>query len=134
MVESTPKTQIRGVGSMNEELAHSLSESTWMGKIYQIVRNLLQQGRISSNPENVKIQRLRRESIRPCGKSPGPLPLNLNQLQWATQQGHFWFLGPIKSLKLNLDRGPIKGSLVSELNKETFTSILNELNFKDFVT
>ena len=88
---------------MDEELTCSLSESTWVKEIYQIVCNLLQEGRISGNPANVKIQRLRRESIRPCGKSPGPLPLNLNQLQWATQQSHFWSLGPIKSLKLNHD-------------------------------
>ncbi len=119
---------------MDEELTYSLSEPTWVKEIYQIVCNLLQEGRISGNPENVKIQRLRREAIQPCGKSPGPVPLKLNQLEWATQKGSFWFRGPVKSLKVNLDRGPIKGCLVSEPNKETFTTTLNELNFKDFVT
>jgi len=119
---------------MNEEITYSLSEPTWVKEIYQIVRNLLQQGRISGNHDNIQIQRLRREAIRPCGKSSPPIPLKLNQLEWATRKGHFWFNGPVKSLKLNLDRGSIKGSLVSEPNKETFTTILNEFNFKDFVT
>ncbi len=119
---------------MDEELAYSLSEPTWVKEIYQIVRNLLQQGRISGNPENIQIQRLRRKAIQPCGKSPGPVPLKLNQLEWAIQKGSFWFKGPVKSLIVNLDRGPVKGCLVSEPNRETITTILNELNFKDFVT
>ena len=119
---------------MNEEITYSLSELTWVKEIYQIVRNLPQQGRISGNPENIQIQRLRREAIRPCGKSSRPVPLKLNQLEWATRKGHFWFNGPVKSLKVNLDRGPVKGCLVSEPNRETITTILNELNFKDFVT
>ena len=119
---------------MNEELTDSLSEPTWVKEIYQIVHYLLHEGRISGNPENVKIQRFRREAIRPCGKSPGLIPLNLNQLEWATRKGTFWFKGPVKSLKVNLDRGPIEGCLVSEPNELTFTTTLNKLNYDDFTS
>ncbi len=117
---------------MDEDLTYSFSEANWVKEIYQIVRKLLQEGRISGNPENVKIQRLGRETIRPCGKSLGPVPLKLNQLEWANQKGYFWFKGPIKSLKVNLDRGPLKGGLECEPSKETFSTTLNELNFGDF--
>jgi hypothetical protein len=94
---------------MNEGLTGFLPEPAWVKEIYKIVRYLLRDGRISGNPENVKIQRFCREAIRPCGKSNGPLPLNLNQLEWAINKEAFWFRGPVKSLKVNLDRTPIIG-------------------------
>jgi hypothetical protein len=107
---------------MNEGLTGFLPEPAWVKEIYKIVRYLLRDGRISGNPENVKIQRFCREAIRPCGKSNGPLPLNLNQLEWAINKEAFWF------------RGPVKGSLVCEPNKLTFTTTLNELNYNDFTS
>lgn len=117
---------------MNKESESFLSESTWVKEIYHIVRCLLQDGRISGNPDNIKIQRYHGEAIRPCGKYPNSSQLNLNQLEWASQKGTFWFEGSIKSLNVILDRGPVKGYLVNELEKSTFTVTLNELNYDSF--
>lgn len=119
---------------MNEESVSYLPESTWVKEIYHIVRRLLQGGRISSNPDNIKIQRYHGEAIQPCGKSYNSTKLNLNQLEWASQIGAFWFEGSIRSLNVILDRGPIKGSLVCELDKSTFTITLNELNYDSFTS
>lgn len=118
--------------AVDDLMIPSYSESELTSEIYHIIQNLVQEGRISGNPENVRIERVNREVIRPCRRSSHPNSLNLEQLEWAANNGHFWFLGPIKSLKVILNRGKVQETLVSELNRISFITILNELNYEDF--
>ncbi len=118
---------------MDKVATHSLSEAELAGEIYHIVSTLIKQGRISGNPENVRIERVNREAILPCRRSKDPNTLNLEQLEWAANNGHFWFLGPIKSLKVILGRGRVQETLVSELDRISFITVLNELNYEDFI-
>jgi hypothetical protein len=111
----------------------SCSEAELAREIYYIVDNLVKEGRISGNPENVRIERKNRVTILPCRRSKDPNSLNLKQLEWAANNGHFWFHSPITSLKVILGRGKFKEMLVSELNRISFIIVLNELNYKDFI-
>ncbi len=118
---------------MDRVITHSLSEAEMASEIYHIISNLIKEGRISGNPENVRIERVNREAILPCRRSKEPNSLNLAQLEWAANKGHFWFLSPIKSLKVTLDKGKVKETLISELNRISFIIVLNELNYEDFI-
>ena len=68
---------------MDRVVTHSLSEAELASEIYHIVSNLIKEGRISGNPENVKIERVNRKAILPCRRSKAPNSLNLEQLEWA---------------------------------------------------
>lgn len=116
---------------MDDLVIRSYSEPELASEIYHIVRNLIKEGLISGNPENVRIERVNREAIRPCRRSSDPNSLNLEQLEWAANNGRFWFLGPIKALKVILS-SKVQEILVSELNRISFITILNELNYEDF--
>jgi len=118
---------------MDRVVTHSLSEPELASEIYHIVSNLVKEGLISGNPENVSIERVNREAILPCRRSKEPNSLNLEQLEWAANNGHFWFLGPIKSLKVILGRSKVQETLVSELDRSSFITVLNELNYEDFI-
>lgn len=111
----------------------SRSEAELTREIYHIVDNLVKEGRISGNPENVRIERKNRMAILPCRRSKDPNSLNLKQLEWAANNGHFWFHGPIKSLKVMLGGSKFQEMLVSELDRISFITVLNELNYKDFI-
>ena len=52
---------------MDRVVTHSLSEAELASEIYHIVSNLVKEGRISGNPENVRIERVNREAILPGG-------------------------------------------------------------------
>jgi len=118
---------------MDRVVTHSLSEAELASEIYHIVSNLIKEGQISGNPENVRIERVNRKAILPCRRSKEPNSLNLEQLEWAANKGHFFFHGPIKSLNVILDRGRVQGTLVSELDRISFITMLNELNYEDFI-
>lgn len=118
---------------MDKVITYSLSEAELAGEIYHIVSNLVKEGRVSGNPENVRIERVNRVAIKPFRRSKQPNSLNLAQLEWAANNGRFWFLGPIKSLEVILDKGKVKETLISELNRISFIIVLNELNYEDFI-
>jgi len=59
----------------------SRSEAELAKGIYHIVDNLIKEGRISGNPENVRIERKNRVAILPCRRSKDPNALNLTQLE-----------------------------------------------------
>lgn len=118
---------------MDKVMIPSRSEAELASEIYHIVSNLVKEGRVSGKPENVRIERVNREAILPCRRSKEPNSLNLEQLEWAANNGHFWFLGPIKSLKVILGRGRVQKTLVSELDRISFITVLSELNYEDFV-
>ena len=117
---------------MDKVMIRSYTEADLAREIYHIVSNLVKEGRISGDPANVRIERVNREAILPCRRLKEPNSLNLEQLEWAANKGRFWFLGPVKSLKVTLGKGRVKETLVSELDRISFITLLNELNYDDF--
>jgi hypothetical protein len=102
--------------------------------IYLVIKSLLEKGILPHNPESVIIERVGRDSIYPCGISYGPEGLDLGQLERAASEGKFWFLGPIKAVRLIIKTDSIEGDLQLEINKMIFTSSLNTLNYYNFET
>ncbi len=100
--------------------------------IYEIVKMLCDKNLVSGDPLKIQIQRTDREPIHPCGRSHGPDVLNMSQLAWAAEQGHFWFLGSIKSLDVVLDKGSTQGYLEGTPKRTTLTTSVNRLNFEDW--
>lgn len=92
-----------------------ISESDWAKIICSIIKSLVQKGVFSPQPENVIIERVGRNPIYPCGKSFGTL--DLSQLEWSIENGHFWFSMPIKALHIIIDKGSIQGDLLVYANK-----------------
>ena len=66
---------------------------------------------VSRDPLDVEIIRKGRQSINPCARSLDSDNLDLRQLKWANENGHFWFLGPIQALEVNLRSKKINGTL-----------------------
>jgi hypothetical protein len=102
--------------------------------VYLVIRSLLQKGLLSPGPENVIIERAGIKDIYPCGRSYGPEGLDLSQLEWAAKEGRFWFIGPVKAIKIIMDKGSIQGDLRLEAERMLFTTSLNTLNYHDFET
>jgi len=98
-----------------------------------IVKMILGKRLVSDNPNSIEIVRVGRPPVFPCRKSQRPDKLDISQLEWAAEKGEFWFFGPIKSLNVLLDRGIVQGTLVSELDRISFITTLNELNYEDFI-
>jgi len=117
---------------INENLKHDLSEPHSAKTIHLVIRTLYKKRLFSPNPRNVIIERLNRRPVYPCGKSYGSDGLDMRQLEWGIKEEGFWFQGPVHSLKIILDRSPIKGCLELQENEMTFATYLNELNFKYF--
>jgi len=100
--------------------------------IYSVIRSLIQKRIFSPNPDNIVIERVDREPIYPCGRSYGPDVLDLSQLEWAAKEGRFWFLGPIKSVRIIIDKDPIEGELRLEIERMMFTTSFSILNYENF--
>lgn len=100
--------------------------------VYLVIRSLLQKDILSLHPENVLIERVRYNDIYPCGRAYSPEGLDLSQLERAAKEGRFWFAGPVKAIKIIMDKGSIQGDLRLEVNRMLFTTSLNTLNYRDF--
>jgi hypothetical protein len=108
------------------------SEPNLTRTVYLVIRILLEKGVFSPHPENVMIERVGNKDVYPCGRSYGAEGLDLSQLEWAAKEGHFWFNGPIKAIKIIIDKGLIQGDLRLELDRMLFETSLNTLNYHDF--
>jgi sporulation protein YlmC with PRC-barrel domain len=108
-----------------------ISEADRASEIYNIVNTLVKEGRVLGNPEDIRIERVNREPVLPCRRGKDTNTLNLEQLEWAAKKGEFWFLGPIKSLKINLGKGKVQETLVSELDRLILVTTINGLNYED---
>ena len=97
--------------------------------VYSVISNLCRKGVFSPNPENVSLEREGHPDVAPCGKSYGPERLDLSQLEWAAKVGHFWFLGPVKAIKIVVDKGSVQGDLRLEAEKMMFTTSFNVFNY-----
>ena len=101
--------------------------------LLSIIKMILGKRLVSDHTNSIEIVRVGRPPVVPCRKSQRPDKLDISQLEWAAEKGEFWFFGPIKSLNVLLDRGIVQGTLVSELDRISFITTLNELNYEDFI-
>jgi hypothetical protein len=108
------------------------SESNLTKTVYTVIWSLLQQGVFSPQPENVAIERAAGNDIYPCRRSYGAEGLDMSQLEWAAKEGRFWFNGPIRAIKIIMDKGLIQGDLRLEIDRMSFTASLNTLNYRNF--
>jgi len=99
--------------------------------VYSVISDLCRKGVFSLNPENVSLEREGHPDVAPCGKSYGPERLDLSQLEWAAKVGHFWFLGPVKAIKIVVDKGRVQGDLRLEAEKMMFTTSFNVFNYNN---
>ena len=115
-----------------DSAANCLSEAALARAFYLIVKSLSENGFVSRNPRNIRIERPNRKPVEPCRRSYGPDPVDIIQLEKAAQEGRFWFRDPVRSvLKIVLDAGPPRGCLELEPNKMQFTTCLNVLNLEN---
>lgn len=99
--------------------------------IFEIVKYLYDTNIFSLEPENIVIVREGRRDIFPCARAY-PRGLDLGQLEWSAKTGHFWFSGPVKGIKVLIDKGLLRGTLFLGLNTMTFDITVNTLNFENF--
>ena len=93
--------------------------------VHIIVSGLLEREALSDNPRTVEMTREGYTSIFPCGSFGGP-KLDLSQLEWALKEGKWWFLGPIKQLKVS----DVKKSKLSHADLLTFKRLAIYGNFE----
>lgn len=108
------------------------SEPNLTKTVYTVIWSLLQQGVFSPQPENVIIERVGGTDIFPCRRSYGAEGLDLSQLEWAANEGRFWFNGPFKAIKIIKDKGLIQGDLRLELDRMSFSASLNASDYRNF--
>lgn len=126
--------ELKEIKKLKKEVTMNLSETNLVKKVYLVIRSLLQKGVFSPRPENVSIERVGNEPIYPCGRSYGPEGLDLSQLEGAAKKGHFWFSGPIKAIKITIDKGSMQGDIRLRIDKMVFITSLNTLNYQNFET
>jgi hypothetical protein len=117
---------------VDKSVAHCPSEVEMTKEIHSIVKILMDQGWLSGDPHDIVIERVGRVPVRPCRRSEKPKVLNLEQLEWAKREKHFWFSGPVKSLKIKLANGTVRKTYMQELDGISFETVVNELNYDDF--
>lgn len=108
------------------------SEPDLTKTVYTVVWSLFQQGVFSPHPENVVIERADGNDIYPCRRGYGAEQLDLSQLEWAAKEGRFWFSGPVRALRIIMDKGLIQGDLRLEIDRMSFATSINTLNYRNF--
>jgi hypothetical protein len=108
------------------------SEPNLTKTVYRVISSLLKEGVFSPQPENVAIERADGGDIYPCTRSYGAGGLDLSQLEWAAKEGRFWFSGPVTAIKITMDRGLIQGDLRLEMDRMSFATSLNTLDYRNF--
>jgi len=108
------------------------SEPSLTKTVYLVIWSLQNQGVFSPQPENVMIERAAGPDIYPCRRSYGAEGLDLSQLEWAAKEGRFWFNGPIRAIKIIMDKGSIQGDLRLEIDKMSFATSLSASDYHNF--
>ena len=89
---------------------------------------LLDREALSADPGTVEMKREGYKSIFPCRR--GWPKLDLSQLDLAMKEGKWWFLGPIKQLKVS----DVKKSKLSQADMLTFKRLAVHGNFELSIT
>ena len=90
---------------------------------------LLDREALSDDPGTVEMTREGYKSIFPCRSYGGP-KLDITQLDLAMKEGKWWFLGPIKQLKVS----DVKKSKLSQADMLTFKRLAVHGNFELSIT
>lgn len=99
--------------------------------IFEIVKYLCDANFFSIEPDNLALVTGEQSEILPCRRTHAN-ELDLSQLEEAAKTGNFWFLGPVEGITVRIDKGLFCGKLSLGLNKMSYTTTVNTLDFADF--
>ena len=84
--------------------------------VYTILEYLIDKKTLNNEPQDVEMITEGRRHITPCRR--GSEEIDLKQVEWAKNNGKWWFIGPITELRISLkDKTPITGVDVSLLKR-----------------
>lgn len=75
-----------------------IDESEQTEAVHMILQYLLDKEVLSDNPSTVEMTRENYPSVYPCRR--GFPKLDIDQIIWAEKEGKWWFIGPIKQLRI----------------------------------
>ena len=96
--------------------------------IHSVLQYLLDKEALSIDPLTVEMKREGYPSVYPCSRR-GP-KLDMSQVNWALKAGKWWFIGPIKQLKIS----EAKKEKLSQADITVFVKMAKEANFKLSIT
>ncbi len=108
----------------------STSEGETADTVYQVAHTLVDRG-LLRQPEDFSILREGLDEVKPLGAAGSPPRIDLSRLEAAARIDRFWFTGPISGIRLRMQE-PILGVFDLGMEKLTFASTLNSLNYRDF--
>lgn len=86
--------------------------------VYDAMKYLMDKNALSEDPLNVEMTREGYKPVNPCSR--GVDKLDLRQLEEAKKEGKWWFIGPIKSLRItNVRRSRLSQADVDLLKRIT---------------
>ena len=91
--------------------------------VHKILQYLLDKEALSKDPSTVEMKREGSPSVYPCRR--GGLKLDISQIDWALKEGKWWFLEPIKQLKIS----EVKKEKLSQADITLLSRIAKEANF-----
>lgn len=91
--------------------------------VHKILQYLLDKEALSKDPSTVEMKREGYPSVYPC--RGGGLKLDISQIDWALKEGKWWFMGPIKQLKIS----KVKKEKLSQADITLLRRITKEANF-----
>ena len=91
--------------------------------VHKILQHLLDKEALSKDPSTVEMKREGYPSVYPC--RGGGLKLDISQIDWALKEGKWWFMGPIKQLKIS----EVKKEKLSQADITSLRRIAKEANF-----
>jgi len=84
--------------------------------VYAILHYLIDKKTLNNEPKDIEIITEERRSN--TSHRRGPKKIDLKQIEWAKNNGKWWFIGPITELRITLkDKTPITGADVSLLKR-----------------
>ena len=72
--------------------------------VYTILSFLREIDGLPDTPINVEFTREGYPSVHPCRKPKEDGKIDIDQIEWARENGKWWFLGPIETLKIGIPR------------------------------
>jgi hypothetical protein len=91
--------------------------------VYNILRYLVEKKALDNDPYKIEMFREDRKSIMPCRKGLGEL--DLEQLEWAKDNGKWWFTGPIEKLQIKMK----EKSLLNKAETNLLEQLAIDANF-----
>jgi hypothetical protein len=84
--------------------------------VHAILEYLIDKKTLNNEPKDVEMITEGKRTITPCRR--GSEEIDLKQVEWAKNNGKWWFIEPITELRISLkDKTPITGADVSLLKR-----------------